>query len=178
MSDISFFLPRTDYMKQDDYNLLDSILIGAGFRDNGIVEVGDHEFRRYNGDEKIFDPAMYLSTVATILPFDRHDPLTIYMQDTIDEMMAIRLSVYGIIFAGISTLNDKIYYQFSIDRRHLPLLKRIYPGELKASPRIVEEYAYHKFVERGCYHGCDLADWFTAEWEANDKLRTLLDSIS
>jgi len=177
MAELSFYLPRTDYMHRDDYDLLDSILISLGFYDSGVVEVSDHTFRKYVGDTKIFEFALAQSTVATRFNYGNRQ-LALYMSSSIDEIMRLSLAVFGIYFVDMATIGDQVFHQYAIDPHNLPFLARFCRDEVKASKRVVEEHAYYKFANRGYGHGSDWSDWFQAEWEANDRINDLLESLT
>lgn len=175
MGELVFYIPRTDYLNRDDYDLLDAILISGEFRDEGVEEFGDYTFRRYVGQDSAFGQPRFESDFPERSNIDGR--LAIYMRHNINEDIAMRLSVYGIFFVNITSVAGEMMYQYSIDRRHLPLLATICHGKIKPSKRVVEEQAFRKFAERGYGHGCDLSDWFTAEWEAEERILSLLNRL-
>lgn len=172
--DVTFFMPRTDFSHREDYDLLDCILVSAGAMDEGICELGQHSFRKY-----------YLGPEACLgLPADFQDPakdignitgkLALYTKREIDESTTWRLSTYGVNFTSIASAGDSVLYQYAVDRRHLPHLARLCQNGVNPSRRMVEEHSYFKFIERGCHNGMDVADWMTAEWECQERIKRML----
>lgn len=177
MGDIGILLPRTDYLPaQDDYDVLDSILFSAGFREEGFVTINEHVFRRYWISGAAFD-AIPMPTASPSTDY-LDSKLCMYMQEPILSEDSIKLSAYGIVYTSRMKKDDVDYYSYQIDRRHLPFLARMCQHGVRASRRIVEERSYYKFLERGANHGCDLTDWLTTEWEANERIQGLLDAMS
>lgn len=172
---ITFLLPRTDYSQQEYYDLLDGILITAGFQDEGLTSVNEHSFRKYSGDSAVFQPLLFENTA---IPTNEGMPLAIYTEAEVDEETTMLMAGYGIFFTKLLDVNTEALNQFCISSLHLPLLAKICPNGVKASRRVIEELSYYKFLERGGGYGCDLRDWFAAEWEADGKLNDLLNKLS
>lgn len=173
MGEISLLLPRTDYMPaQDDYDVLDSILFSAGFRENGFANISEHIFRRYTISEDGFDviPIQEIGCSSDYID----SKLVMYMQTEIPPEDSAKLASYGIRPGGVLEVDEGTYYSYQIDRRHLPCLAKMCPNGVRASRRIVEERSYFRFLNNGGNHGCDLTDWLTTEWEADSRIQSLL----
>lgn len=180
MSDITLMIPKTDYMPhQEDYNLLDSILITAGFRDEHTISINEHGFRRYFLPAEEFD-AMPACPAGDYPSEDYMDSqLSMYMEEIIPMEECLKFASYGIVFRNLRVVGDHTLRHFSIMRRQLVRLAQMCPeGVVRPSRRIVEERAYFKFVDRGFVHGSDLTDWIETEWEANDMIQNHLRSLN
>lgn len=177
MGDIIFLLPRTAYMHRQYEDLLESILVSAGFSDEGPVEINEFGFQKFAGDDSVFR-IFGGNTEAVPPPLPPIDgKLAIYMEEDKGEYVCLKLACFGIYFATLANVGDKLLYQFSIDRLHLPYLSKICPHGVRPSKRVVEEQSYFKYLGRGGGHGMDLADWLTAEWEAEERITGLLNSL-
>lgn len=177
MGEISLLLPRTDYLPaQDDFDVLDSILYSAGFRENGFANISEHIFRRYTISAEMFDEIPILEIGCASDYID--SKLCMYMQTEISPEESVKLASYGIHRGETKEVDEGTYYAYQIDRRHLPCLAKMCPFGVRASKRIVEERSYFKFLERGGNHGCDLTDWLTTEWEADQRIESLLTQLT
>lgn len=175
-NDVTFFIPRTDFMRREDYDLLDCILIGAGFTDEGVSEIGQFSFRKYYlSPEK----CAALRSNLEPLPFDPAvtGKLAFYSKLELDMDTSLALGSYGVNYVDEASAGDVTMHQYSIGRHHLPQLAKLSGHGVSPSRRIVEEYAYCRFVERGGHHGMDISDWLTAEWECQERINRHLEAL-
>lgn len=179
--DLLLLVPRTDFMLRDEYDLLDCILISAGFIDDGPCEVGEHSFRQYllSGNECLEMPAREVPYEYQHVDQEGsgHDVL-LYSKSAINESTLWRLSTYGLRFSRIMQVGGSELFQYTIDRSYLDRLAELCPNGIRPSKRMVEEYAYFKFLERGCHHGMDVADWFAAEWECQGRIDRIVSALN
>lgn len=174
MSQLMLLVPRTDYMHDDAHDLLDSILISAGFRDEGVVVFDERAFRRYWLDSQTEEDIPFREPAN--LPFG-DAAMEIYCETTVADETQAKLASYGLNYDKMVKFGETTLWQYSLSHNHLPFLAMICKHGVKASRRIVEEQAFFKFTSRGYSHGCDLGDWFAAEWEADERIKDILNSL-
>lgn len=175
--DLTFFIPRTDFTHNEDYDLLDAILVTYGFHDEGVVQFGEHAFRKYWLSADLVEALPYCTDFLP-LSDDWDHYLSLYSEPSMNILDVAKIRSYGIELHTSKDIGDKVICQYSIYRNCLYHLSKICPNGPKPTRRMVEEHSYFKFLDRGCIPGMDLADWFSAEWECQERLNTRLLSLA
>lgn len=177
MSDLIFLVPRQDFMHQSAYDVLDAVLTSSGFFDEGVTSISEHAFRQY------FISASQLESIPPLFSDSIEDRrggevITLYSKTPLGEMDAAKLSCYGLFFSGISNLSpDVMMWQYAIDMKNMSRFARMAPNGIRASRRYIEESSYYNWIENGYRVGHDLADWFAAEWSADERIQMYLKAM-
>lgn len=175
MSDLAIYLPRQDFERKEDYDVIDSVLISAGFTDSGVVSMNERAFRRYEISRTSF---MAIPEFGVQLIEPDGEQHYLYMASNADVAVMDKLAVFGLNMMSLVNVGDFTLWQFSMSHFNLPNFAKMAKDGIHASRRLVEEMSYYRWVHRGCGHGSDWMDWFLSEWEADERLKDILKAIS
>jgi hypothetical protein len=172
MADLVFLVPRSDYMQDEKYDLLDSILTSAGFSDNGLM-TGEYSFRCYGMSEDDFRRIPFLD-----LPNLSSDGFftgkVLFYADNSNPDVVEKMASYGVSFAGSTGRGGFGNLDvFCLYLHNFPLLAKMCEKVL-ASPRLIKETAYFKWIDRGAKRDDDWTDWLCAENETQERIDRLL----
>ena len=172
MSDVKLYLPCNDYLKNDNYDLLESILESAGFNWSGQASFGEYSMTTYTIS---WMSLMKLSQPIVWSPTQAEGTLSMYGEMTLDSLCVLEnFGIDGGQGLKMVKIDDKPYVPLFVSISKLPILAKMAQNGVRATRRLVEQTSYFKYLERGCWHGNDLSDWFTAEWEATDRIQSIL----